>query len=237
MERSRRGDAKTIIIVVLVVLVVMALACGGVLVALLLPAVQSARTAARAMQSSNNLKQIALALHNYHDTHGTFPPAYLADENGQPMHSWRVLILPYVEAQHVYRQYDFDQPWDSPANLQVAEMMPAVYASPFLDAAEHPTRTPYVAVVGPNTAINSERGVAFREVLNGLSNVVLATEDYQRPVVWTQPIDLSPQQFLQQNFDNTPSRATNVMFGDGSVLRVDQSRKAEAAGWISIDGS
>jgi hypothetical protein len=93
--------------------------CGGVLLALLLPAVQAAREAARRTQCSNNLKQIALAFHNYHDTYKTFPPAYIPDENGRPMHSWRVLILPFLEQQALYNMYNFDEPWDSPANAMV----------------------------------------------------------------------------------------------------------------------
>src|SRR4051812_3837711 len=53
------------------------------------------REAPRRTKCKNHLKDIALALHNYHDAYGTFPPAYIADQNGRPMHSWRVLILPY----------------------------------------------------------------------------------------------------------------------------------------------
>ena len=70
-------------------------ACG--MVALLLPAVQAAREAARRAQSSNNLKQIGLAMHNYHDTYGTFPPAVVTDASGKPLYSGRVLLLPFME--------------------------------------------------------------------------------------------------------------------------------------------
>ena len=59
----------------------------GVLVVLLFPAVPAAREAARRMQCSNNMKQIALAFHNYHDKHGHLPPAYTVDEDGKPLHS------------------------------------------------------------------------------------------------------------------------------------------------------
>ena len=117
----------------MLIAVALALLClcgGGILVALLLPAVQAAREAARRMQCTNNLKQIALAMHNYHDVHGSFPAAYIADENGRPMHSWRVALLPYLERSDLYNQYNFNEPWDSPGNLKVAEQLPQTYRCP-----------------------------------------------------------------------------------------------------------
>jgi hypothetical protein len=96
----------------------------AVLIAFLLPAVRSARGAAYRSHCSSNLKQIALALHNYHDTFGAFPPAYVADESGKPMHSWRVLILPFLESSPLYDKYRFDEPWDGPNNRQLLKHMP-----------------------------------------------------------------------------------------------------------------
>src|SRR5262245_40841618 len=86
---SGGGGGLAVIAIVLVVLVVF---CGGAGVALLLPAVQAAREAARRAQSSNNLKQIGLALHNYHSVHNTFPPAVVTDASGKPLYSGRVLL-------------------------------------------------------------------------------------------------------------------------------------------------
>ena len=76
------------------------------------------------MTCKNNLKQIALALHNYHQANGCFPPAYIADKNGRPMHSWRVLILPYLELDHLYKQYNFNEPWDGPNNKKLLAARP-----------------------------------------------------------------------------------------------------------------
>src|SRR5258706_8959054 len=81
--------------VFLVVGMVALVLCGGILVALLLPAVQQAREAARRMQSTNNVKQIVLALHTYHDVYQCFPPAVVKDKEGKPLYSGMVCLLPY----------------------------------------------------------------------------------------------------------------------------------------------
>src|SRR5258707_9716343 len=74
----------------------------GVLVALLLPAVQAAREAARRNQSLNNLRQISIALQNYHDTRKTFPAHAIYSADGKPLLSWRVQILPFIEENPLY---------------------------------------------------------------------------------------------------------------------------------------
>jgi predicted RNA-binding Zn-ribbon protein involved in translation (DUF1610 family) len=106
---SNKGLGAILLIVGLICLIA-ALGCGGILLALLLPAVQAGRDAARRTQSAMNEKQILLAIHNYHDTYGQLPPAYIPDADGKPMHSWRVLILPFIEQLHLYNQYDFSKP-------------------------------------------------------------------------------------------------------------------------------
>lgn len=107
----------------------MVIAIIGILIALLLPAVQAARQAARRMQCSNNLKQIGLALHNYHDTHLTFPPAGIVRSPGgdacpprqtiadqDSFAGWLLLILPFIEEKALYDQFDLTLPIASRAN-------------------------------------------------------------------------------------------------------------------------
>jgi len=101
----------------------------GVFVALLLPSVGS-RPASKRMQCFNNLKVIGLALHNYHDKFGTFPPAYTVDQDGTPLHSWRTLLLPYLEEEQLYAQIRLDEPWDSIHNRQFADVQLSVYSCP-----------------------------------------------------------------------------------------------------------
>jgi len=167
------------------------LVCGGILVALLLPAIQSAREAARRSQCSNHLKQIALAFHNYHDIYGTFPPAYIPDENGQPKHSWRVLILPFLEHSDIYDQYDFDETWNSPNNLAVTSQAIPVYACPSNSGgALGSTETNYMVITGPNTVFDGAKACKISEILDGSSNTLMVVEVSGTRVNWAEPKDL-----------------------------------------------
>ena len=113
----------------------------------MVPAVFTAREAARQTSASNNLKQIALALHNYHDSYGGFlPPAYVVDKAGKPLYSWRVLILPYMEENDIYKQWKMDEAWDGPNNRKLSELVVKVYQS---DPAAPPSnKTNYRGFVG-----------------------------------------------------------------------------------------
>lgn len=108
--RTRVQRAFTLVELLVVIAII------GVLVALLLPAVQSAREAARRMSCTNNLKQLGLALHNYHDNHLTFPPLmiYRTPDPGAPYHhTWITKILPYMEQMNLYLSMDVTKPaWD-----------------------------------------------------------------------------------------------------------------------------
>jgi hypothetical protein len=110
---------------------------------LLVPAESSMSPSSRRSACRSNLKNIALALHNYHEDHGSYPPAYIADENGRPMHSWRILLLPYIERGDLYKQYRFDEPWDGPNNRKLASQMPGLYRCAGHDYGEGEFHTTY----------------------------------------------------------------------------------------------
>jgi prepilin-type processing-associated H-X9-DG protein len=177
------------VLIVLGSLFVLVVVCGGIIVALTLPAIQAAREAARRMQCSNNLKQIALALHMYHDTYREFPPAYFVDENGTPTHSWRVMILPFLEASPQYQQYNFDEPWNGPNNSQLAAQMPPVFRCPS-DPATGGNTTSYMVVVGDATAWPGERSMKLQDMIDGTSNTILVVEVAGSQVNWMEPKDL-----------------------------------------------
>jgi hypothetical protein len=163
-------------------------ATAPVSVALLLPAVSSARTAARRVSSANNMKQIMLALHNYHDVHGKFPPAYATDENGNPTVSWRVLILPYIEQNALYDKFKLDEPWDSPNNKQWSAVPIAVYHSP--GSRTEMGMTNYLGVFGENAIFTGKDGTRIAQITDGSSHTVAVVEvSDEKAVPWAKPAD------------------------------------------------
>ena len=220
-------------------LVVVCLLC---LIALLLPAVQSARESSRRGMCMNNLKQIVLALHNYHDAYKCFPPAYIADKNGKPMHSWRVLILPYIEYDNLYKAYNFNEPWDGPNNKKLLAARPYGYVCSSDESAQlsGATQTSYVAVVGANAAWPGEKSKDLKELADngGTSNTIMLVEVANSGIQWTEPRDLSLDAVAQAAtadpnsvgfvkhtrpydgfffYHDTIVYGANVAFADGSV--------------------
>ena len=157
-----------------------------VAVALLLPAVQSARTAARRSQSVNNLKQIGLALHNFHVVNNHFPPQAITDQEGKPLLSWRVAILPFLEQQGLFNEFKLDEPWDSPHNKALLERMPATYAIPGAEA--EPGMTFYRGFSGEHTLFDPKvkLGVGIATITDGTSNT-LGIVEAKEAVPWTKP--------------------------------------------------
>jgi hypothetical protein len=188
------------------------------------------RQAASRAQSFNNLKQIALAFHNYHDTHGAFPPAAVVDKTGRPLLSWRVLILPYIEQQPLFQQFKLDEPWDGPANKKLLDKMPPVYRMPNPTAAKA-NETHYQAFVGRGAAFDLLRGTKLPEFTDGTSNTLLVATA-ATPVPWTKPDDIAfdPNADMTQKLGFFPDVA-HAAFADGSVRALSRriDRKTIAA--------
>ncbi len=158
------------------------------LVGMLLPAIQKVRTASKRMVSMNNMKQIALAMHNYHDVNGHFPPPAITDKNGKPLLSWRVAILPYIEQDAVYRQFKLDEPWDSEHNKKLLAQMPPIYA-PVKTATKELFGTYYQVFNGKGAAFEAGEKITLPSIPDGTSNTIMVVEAAD-PVPWTKPDDL-----------------------------------------------
>lgn len=178
----------------------------GLLIALILPAVQAAREAARRISCHNNQRQIALALHNYHDTQGTFPPLSIPGLG----HSWPTLILNQLEQGALQSTYRMNMPWNDihnqPAittpiavlqcpstpggNRRLDEFSPGRFAA-VLDYA--PTAMDNVAYTGNSLVEPGERrgvmlvdiGTRLADITDGTSHTILTLEDAGRPEYWT----------------------------------------------------
>jgi len=178
-------------------------ATSAVLVALLLPAVQAAREAARRAQCINNLKQIGLAMHNYESSTGAFPRPAITDKQGKPLLSWRVAILPYIEQGPLYDKFKLNEPWDSPHNQALLKEMPPTYVCPSRARVE-PFTTTYQVFTGPGALFENGKAVRIAEITDGTSNTLMVVEA-QKEVPWTKPDDLS-----------FPPAAASDFFGAGS---------------------
>jgi hypothetical protein len=174
--------------------------------------IQAGREAAIAAASQCPLNQLQLALLNYHEMHGCFPPAHIADEDGTPIHSWRVLILPFVDAQHLYDAYDFDEPWNGPSNSELFDSMPAIFHIP----SEPPSTsiTNVVGIVGPGTAFPGPRATRGKEFTDGRDNTILLAEIANSDIIWLEPRDLHVEQMsFTVNHESKPSISCSRRLG------------------------
>ena len=167
-------------------------------VAMLLPSVRSSREAARRNSCNSNLKQIAFALNNYEAVHGAYPPAYTVDAEGRPLHSWRTLILPYLEQKALYESIDLTKPWDDPANEQARNTSLSVYQCPSLpdDDPEHANFTTYLAVVTPDSAIRTTHSLSHAEIPATFDTLLVIDAPPSQATHWMSPVDADEQLLL-----------------------------------------
>src|SRR5579883_1704063 len=190
---------------------------SAVAAGVLLPAVQKVREAAARSQSQNNLKNIALALHNYHDVNGTFPPAAICDKKGRKLLSWRVAILPYVEQNALYQQFKLDEPWDSEHNKKWSEVVVKVYSDPRAPAPAA-NMTYYKVFVGNGAMFDKVTGTRIAQLADGTSNTIMTVAGGD-PVPWAKPddIDFDPDKNLLPDLARPFGGELLIGMADGSV--------------------
>ena len=211
LRRTRSRSGLTLIegIVVAVILLL--------LIAFLMPPMRNARGAARRTQCKNNLKMIGLALHNYATDHGAFPPAYTVDERGQRLHSWRTLILPYLDQKDLYAKIDLSKPWDDPVNTSARQTAVTTYLCPEVARS---FETTYLAVVTPESFLQPTKPAKVDEIKDGTSETLMVIEvPAAKAVHWMDPSD-ADDSLLSQIFSlPKPNHETGTHAGlvDGSV--------------------
>lgn len=130
-----------------------------------------------------------MAVADYHDTHHHFPPPYVNGPDGKSWHSWRILILPYIEQKELYDAYNFDEPWDGPNNRKLAERMPQIFRFHGSER-EGNTTTNYLAVVGEETIWPGDRKLSYSDITDGTSETILIVENHGAGIHWMEPRDL-----------------------------------------------
>ena len=211
LNRKRREGFTLMELLVVIVIV-------AVLIFLLLPVRRHSPEASRRSQCKNNLKQIGLALHNYHDVYQALPPAYTVDAHGKPLHSWRTLILPFLEQKALYDKIDLSKPWDDPVNAEALKTCPGVYHCP--SATTPNDQTTYLAIAGPDGCLSTTHPRPLSEITDGTTNTLMVVEvPVANAVPWMAPQDTDEQLLLSFN-QQTPWHHTggiHGLLGDGSV--------------------
>ena len=218
-------------------------AAPAVLAALLLPAVQQAREAARRSQSKNNLKQIGLAMHNYHDTFENFPSGTVenSDLEVDQRLSWMASILPFIDQAPLYNQIKSEEGYTSETNLPLLEMPIVVYSNP--GYTPDGPQTHYVGiggltVEGPTANLPSDiagvfgydRKTRIGDITDGTSNTVMVAESNGLSGPWGQGGPATVVPFTQQPYINGPDGVggpfrggCHFLMGDGSVRFVSEN--------------
>jgi hypothetical protein len=193
-------------------------------------AIEGAREAARFTQCYGDYKGIALALHNYHQQHGSLPPACLTDAKGRPTLSWRVLILPFMEEDTLYTSFDLTEPWDGPNNIKLMAKMPRIYGCPNQPDRNRAGLTRCVAISGPGTFFPGATPTRFADATDGVNQTIMLAETGNLDVPWTAPVDLDIRKMsLRINDPSAPGisgphpQGQTICTADGAVRQISPS--------------
>jgi len=185
----------------------------ALLVGFVVPMARAFKTLQR--PTADGLHALAIALQNYHDTYGAFPPAVVTDSAGQPLYSGRVLLLPFLGEQLVYDQFDKEEAWDSPRNSSLSFTSLVVFHDPACSA-HRPGQTDFLFVTGQNTIFEEGAAVALRNVSDGPSNTITVVDVAASGISWAEPQDLD----LSKPGPLPPGNSAGgnyAVFADGSV--------------------
>ncbi len=221
---AARPSAGPVIALIVVVVLLLLLVCGGLLAVAFFRVTGMAPMPVPAqVQCTNQLKMIGLAMHNYHDSYKCFPAAVISDEDEQPMHSWRVAILPFSDQPALFEMYNFDEAWDGPSNSILLDVLPGGFYRCPDDFVSGEYETSYVRVVGEGTLGGQpNEEVRIADILDGTSNTILVIEVAGTGISWTEPRDITLEEAVtfitdpdSSPFEQTHFDGVNVLMADG----------------------
>ena len=209
------------------------------LVALIVPARRSAGPAARRLECQNNVKQIAMALLNYTTQNHVLPPAYTVDADGKPLHSWRTLILPYLDQATLYKKIDLTKAWDDPVNAEAFQTKISVFRCPLAIGPE--SHTTYMAVVTSNSCIRPTEPRSLLDITDDQAQTLLVIEvDSDHAVPWMAPRDADESLILAlgSKLKMAHGGGINAAFVDGRTEFLDANlTRDKLRALISIAGN
>jgi prepilin-type processing-associated H-X9-DG protein len=237
--RNTRKQQNGVTLVELLVALVLVIAIIAALVAFLLPPTKAPREASRRSQCRNNLKQIALALHHYEREYHALPPAYTVDADGKPLHSWRTLILPYVDQKALYDKIDLTKAWDDPVNAEAFKSGAfSVFHCP--SATCPPNHTTYLAIVTSESCFRLIEARLLSEITDRRAETLMVIEvDSEHAVHWMAPRDADETLFLTfgPKSKQPHSGGMHAAFVDGTVRFLSANLPADLRrALISIAG-
>lgn len=194
--------------------------CCPVLIALLLPAVQAGREAARRTVSINNLKQLGLAFYNYEDTHKSLPPGGTFSEDGVGQHGWMTALLPFVDAQHIYGQIDLGQPWNSPRNQPTFQMLLPIYRNPSVPEERNAEGYALGHYAGNARVLQKNASMRLEDISDGRTVTILAGDVAAGYQAWGSPDNTRDP---AAGFGSSPEQFGSVHVGVCQMLMADAS--------------
>ncbi|HSG72970.1 MAG TPA: DUF1559 domain-containing protein, partial [Planctomycetaceae bacterium] len=180
--------------------------------------------------SKNKLKQLGLAMHNYHDKHNVFPPAMIVNETGYEMHGWPALLLPFLEQETLHGGIDFNLPFDEPANQSVMNVDVEAYVNPMVEQAPGAIAELHYAlnsqVFGPNSK------TSFINITDGFSNTFMGGEIAEGFRPWNNPrhtrdpalgFNRGYKTFGSPYFGTKYGGRVQMLMMDGAVYSIDDT--------------